>query len=134
MATVKCRTWETKKGISKSWYIDYKDTFGKRKIESRFKTKVEAEKALAKALQEIENGCYVDSNRSLTFAQLADKYWKYYAELHLKETTLSCYENCLSHLLPVIGDLKVLEITPNTMNEYIRLKQYLVNYMKDLVI
>ncbi|MBQ8635824.1 site-specific integrase [bacterium] len=127
MATVKCRTWKTKKGISKSWYIDYKDTFGNRKIESGFKTKVEAEKALAKALQEIENGYYVDTNKSLTFAQLADKYWKYYAELHLKETSLSCYQNCLSHLLPVIGDLKVLEITPNTMNEYIRIKQSTTN-------
>ena len=123
MATVKCRSWKTKKGISKSWYIDYKDTFGKRVIESGFKTKVEAEKTLAKRLQEIENGYYVDSNKSLTFAQLADKFLKYYAELHLKETTLSCYQCCLKHLLPIIGDMKVLEITPNTMNEYIRLKQ-----------
>ena len=127
MAKVFKRKWKNKNGEGSTWAFTYSDTFGKRKIESGFETKIEAEKALSKKLQEIENGCYVDSNRNLTFAQLADKYWKYYAELHLKETTLSCYENCLNHLLPVIGDLKVLEITPNTMNEYIRLKQSTTN-------
>lgn len=123
MAKVFKRKWKKKNGEGSTWAFTYNDTFGKRKIESGFETKVEAEKALAKKLQEVENGIYVDKSKSLTFKQLSDKYMKYYAELHLKETTLSCYQNCLNHLLPVIGDMKILEITPNTMNEYIRLKQ-----------
>lgn len=123
MAKVNYQEWETKKGKSKSWYFSYNDTFGKRRFECGFRTKVEAEKALAKKLQEVENGIYVDKNETLTFNQLAEKYMKYYAELHLKETTYSCYECCLKHLLPFIGDLKINKITPNTMNEYIRIKQ-----------
>ena len=123
MAKVNYREWETKTGKSKSWYFSYNDTFGKRRFECGFRTKVEAERALSKKLQEVENGIYVDRNETLTFNQLAEKYMKYYAELHLKETTYSCYECCLKHLLPFIGDLKINKITPNTMNEYIRIKQ-----------
>lgn len=84
MAKVFKRKWKKKNGEGTTWAFTYNDTFGKRKIESGFETKVEAEKALSKKLQEIENGYYVDSNKSLTFTQLADKFLKYYAELHLK--------------------------------------------------
>lgn len=92
MAKIFKRKWKNSKGEQTGWAYTYSDTFGKRKIESGFDTKVEAEKALAKKLQEIENGIYTaDINKTLTFRVLADKYLKYYAELHLKETTHSLY-------------------------------------------
>ena len=63
MAKVFKRKWKNKNGEGSTWAFTYSDTFGKRKIESGFETKIEAEKALSKKIQEIENGFYVDSNK-----------------------------------------------------------------------
>ena len=123
MAKVFKRKWKNSKGEQTGWAITYSDTFGKRKIESGFDTKVEAEKALAKKLQEIENGAYVDVKKTLTFKELAQKYIKYH-EVYLKESTYDTYTGFLNvHILPVIGEMKIIEITKSTINEYIRLKQ-----------
>lgn len=123
MAKVFKRKWKNSKGEQIGWAFTYSDTFGKRKIESGFDTKVEAEKALAKKLQEIENGAYVEVKKNLTFKELAQKYMKYH-EVYLKESTYDTYTGFLNvHILPVIGEMKIIEITKSTINEYIRLKQ-----------
>ena len=124
MAKAFKRKWKNTKGEGYTWAYSYKDTFSKRKIVSGFKTKVEAEKALAEKLQEVENGANPEANKALTFRQLTDKYLKYHAEIYLRESTYDTYTGFLNlHILPVIGDMKVIEITLNTINEYIRIKQ-----------
>jgi integrase len=124
MATVFRRKWKNSKGQQSCWALGYNDTFGNRKIESGFGTKVEAEKELSKRLQEIENGSYFEVNKTLTFKQITDKFLKYHVEMHLKESTCDTYMGFLRvHILPVLGNMKIIEITPNTIYEYIRLKQ-----------
>ena len=82
MAKVFKRKWKNKNGEGSTWAFTYSDTFGKRKIESGFETKIEAEKALSKKLQEIENGFYVDSNKSLNFSFL----WGHYQSIKNPQT------------------------------------------------
>jgi len=124
MAKVFKRKWKNVKGESSTWAFTYSDTFGKRKIESGFDTKVEAEREMSKRLQEIENGLYLEVNKTLTFAQLSDKFIKYHAEIHLKQSTYDTYLGYFRvHILPTLGAMRIIEITPNTLHEYIRLKQ-----------
>lgn len=124
MATVYKRRWKNSKGQQSCWSFYYYDTFGERKSGGSFKIKVEAERAMIKILQEIENGSYLEVNKTLTFQQLTDKFLKYHVEIHLKESTYDTYMGFLRvHILPVLGKMKIIEITPNTINEYIRLKQ-----------
>ena len=123
MAKVFKRKWKNQRGEQTTWAFSYNDTFGKRKIESGFNTKVEAEKALSKKLQEIENGIYVEENKNITFEQMAEKHMRLYVSQYLKKTTFNCYSDSLKHLLPIIGKMKLGIITPNTMFEYISLKK-----------
>ena len=81
---------------------------------------MQQKKALAEKLQEVENGANPEANKTLTFRQLTDKYLKYHAEIYLRESTYDTYTGFLNlHILPVIGDMKVIEITLNTINEYV---------------
>jgi len=124
MSKVFKRKWKTKSGEKSCWAFDYLNTFGKRKIVSGFKTKIEAEKEYSKKLNEINNGIYVETKKTLTFREISEKFIKYHAEIHCKPSTLSSYKTYLkNHLLPYLGDMRALDITPNTINELTKIKQ-----------
>jgi len=124
MASIGKKPYETKKGTAFSWEVRYTDTFGRRKYKSGFKTKVEAEKALANIVSKVNNGTYVQTNKTLTFANIAEKHMKYHAEIHCKLSTNHSYQSYLkNHIFPLFGNMKAIDITPNTINEYIKLKQ-----------
>ncbi len=128
MAKVFKRKWKNRKGEGSTWAFTYSDTFGKRKIESGFDTKAEAETELSKRLQEVDNGMYQEVNKSLTFAQLAEKFMNHYAKLHLEQSTYDTHEtNLRVHLMPIFGKMKILDITTSTINEFIVLKKDCTN-------
>ncbi len=124
MSNVFKRNWNKKGNKGSCWAFNYKDAFGKRKIKSGFKTKVEAERELSKTLQEIENGFSTTINKNLLFKEISEIFIKNYAQVYLKPSTCDGYKNYLrTHIHPYMGDMKVLSISPNTLNDFIRIKK-----------
>ncbi|HBG49952.1 MAG TPA: hypothetical protein DDW90_10725 [Cyanobacteria bacterium UBA9971] len=124
MSKVFKRKWKIKNGEKSCWAFDYLNTFGKRKIVSGFSTKQEAEREKANILSKVNNGIYVENNKFLTFADMAEKHMKFHAEIHCKLSTYHSYVSYLkNHIFPLLADMRAIEITPNTINEYIKVKQ-----------
>lgn len=102
------------------WEFDYKDLTGKRKPKGGFSTKVEAEKAQAKMIDELNKGLFV-ANDKLTFREAAELYLDNYAKIYCKKSTWVGYEGYLKHhIYEYLGDLKLLEIRPLHIQNFIR--------------
>lgn len=102
------------------WEFDYKDLTGKRKTKGGFATKVEAEKAQAKMIDELNKGLFV-ANDKLTFREAAELYLDNYAKIYCKKTTWIGYEGYLKHhIYEYLGDLKLLEIRPLHIQNFIK--------------
>lgn len=112
MAKVRRRTWINKDGTeTQRWQIDYTDSAGKRVIKGGYKRKVDAEKELARVLNSIEQGTYVNRDKDITFNEAAERYIKYHAELNCKKTTYVNYKGYLrNHLKASIGRKKLNDI------------------------
>lgn len=105
------------------WEVDYNDAFGKRKVKGGFSTKVKAEDFLATALNDVKNGTSVEINKDITFREAAELYMRLYVEVHCKPTTTYGYRGYLdNHILPYFGDMKLIQITPISIQEFIRKK------------
>lgn len=83
-------------------------------------TKTQIKRELAKQAQLFEIECmqgqYVDDN--ITFKQLYEMWWKEYATLNLKKTTLQSYKGMIPNVLNAIGHLKLCKIQPHHLNEF----------------
>ena len=102
------------------WEFDYKDLTGKRKTKGGFATKVEAEKAQAKMIDELNKGLFV-ANDKLTFREAAELYLDNYAKIYCKKSTWVGYEGYLKHhIYEYLGDLKLLEIRPLHIQNFIK--------------
>lgn len=76
-----------------------------------FKTRKQAQIALAKILEDIEENGIDNKATVLTFQQLYDK-WLVQQRLNVKPSTIALNRNAIEkHVLPYIGDCKVDEIT-----------------------
>lgn len=86
---------------------------GKRRQRSKsFKTKKEAEKALAQWLVEIERGVAIDTDR-LTIADLFDRWLETFKGTNPKARTVVEYERIIrSRIVPGIGHLPVQQLRP----------------------
>lgn len=105
------------------WEVDYKDTFGKRKVKGGFSTKVKAEGFLATAINDVKNGTSLEINKDITFKEAAELYMRLYVEVHCKPTTVYGYRGYLdNHILPYFGEMKLIQITPISIQEFIRQK------------
>ena len=124
MARVAKRTWKNKDGTTcQSWQIVYNDFSGKEKKESGFRTKAEAESALANALNKAQADTNSTVNKDITFAEASDLHIKLYAEVHLKKSTCDGYKGYLKyHLLPVFGKMKIVDITKTAIEELVKSK------------
>lgn len=101
------------------WEVDYLDLFGKRKVKGGFKTKVEADSFLVDILSKIKTGT-APGNCKMTFAEAADTFMRLYASKKCKPNTSHGYQGYLkNHLLPYFGKMKLCEITPLAVNEFI---------------
>lgn len=73
-----------------------------------------AEKLAVAYAVEFENHCkgYSQLNENMKFSELAEWYFKNYAPIELKESTVYTYKGQYrNHIEPVLGNLKVKEIT-----------------------
>lgn len=104
------------------WEVDYFDLFNKRKIKGGFKTKVEAQRFLADALSKIQKGESSFDNK-MTFGEASEIFIRLYADKKCKPTTKNSYQGYLkNHLLPYFSKMKLCEITPLMVREFIALK------------
>lgn len=73
-----------------------------------------AEKLAQEYAFEYERHCrgYVDLNENMRFSELAEWYFTNYAPIELKESTIYTYKGQYkNHIAPVIGNLKIKDIT-----------------------
>lgn len=125
MATVKKRTWKNKDGSeSQTWVVDYTDNLGKRVTKSGFKRRVDAESYLAKIIQEKEKGTCIHANKKLIFKIVAEEFMRENASNNCKPSTFIRYKGILkNHLYPYFGEMKLIDIKPSHISQYITLKK-----------
>src|SRR5574344_996362 len=110
-----------KNKTTNKWEFDYKDIKGKRQIKKGFKTKAEAEQAYTKLTEELRQGVAV--NNKITFREAAETFMRLHVEVNCKPSTKEGYESYLkNHLNPFFGDMKLNEITPILIKEFIKQK------------
>lgn len=110
-----------KNKTTNKWEFDYKDIKGKRQIKKGFKTKAEAELAYTKLTEELRQGVAV--NNKITFKEAAETFMRLHVEVNCKPSTKEGYESYLkNHLTPFFGDMKLNEITPILIKEFIKQK------------
>lgn len=101
------------------WEVDYLDLFGKRKVKGGFKTKVEAESAMVDILSKVQTGT-TPGDCKMTFKEASEIFMRLHASKKCKYNTEHGYKGYLkNHLLPYFGKLKLCEITPLAVNEFV---------------
>mgnify|MGYP003302950094 CR=1 FL=1 len=111
-----------KRGKTWSYYFDAAPVGGKRKkIEKGgFRTKKEAEAALAQALSEYDNSGQIFEPSSVSVSDYLDFWYKNYCEPNLAENTLRDYKNKLeNHLKPRFGQYYLKSLQAASIQEYI---------------
>jgi integrase len=118
VATVRKRTWQSGEEMKTAWIADYANRDGKRHIRT-FKTKREATAFLADTQHEIKRGIHTPSSKSITVAE-AGEAWIAQAEADgLERSTTSQYRRHLNlHIKPLIGDLKLAELSPHDIHRF----------------
>lgn len=101
------------------WEVDYLDLFGKRTVKGGFKTKVEAESAMVDILSKVQTGT-APGDCKMTFKEASEIFMRLHASKKCKYNTEHGYKGYLkNHLLPYFGKLKLCEITPLAVNEFV---------------
>ncbi len=92
------------------WVLDYRDRQGKRHWES-FRTRKEADAALANRLDQLKRGTYTAPGKEKKFEELCEA-WEKAIRGHLKENTWADYDGQIRiHLRPFFDGYKLPEIT-----------------------
>lgn len=123
MSKVFKRKWKIKNGEKSCWAFDYLNTFGKRKIVSGFNTKAEAEREYSKVVCNIQDGNKVTENKKITFEEAANLYLELHVEVHCRKNTVTGYKGYLrNHILPFLGQMKLIDINPMVIQKFIQIK------------
>lgn len=128
-----------KRGKSWSYYFDAAPIGGKRqKIEKGgFRTKKEAETALAKAIAEYDNSGQVFKPAEISVSDYLDFWYKQYCIPNLSENTLLDYKSKLdNHLKPSLGIYRLHSLQAATIQDYIndlKLEGYAKSSIKGLL-
>lgn len=104
-----------KRGNTWSWYFDMAKINGKRQRKEKggYKTKAEAEKALAKAKEEYETCGKITFETEMSVHDFMNYFYENYSLVKLKYYTIGVHANCINkHIIPAIGHLKLKSITP----------------------
>ena len=110
-----------KRGATWSYYFDLGKVDGKRKRKEKkgFRTKKEAEAALAKALNEYNNAGAVFEPTEITVADYLNQWFDLYCKTNLKYNTQVGYLRIIQgHLIPKFGVYRLKAITPAILQEY----------------
>jgi integrase len=97
-----------------------KDENGKRqqKKQRGFATKKEAEKAMREAITAWEKGTYIEPSKMLFREYITD--WLNDKKNSVKKQTWEGYEVLIrTHIIPVLGNVKVSSLTPNILQKFI---------------
>lgn len=116
--SVRKRSWMTAKGEKKeAWVVDYWHD-GKRHIET-FERKKDADTAHAKVKVDIRQGTHVAPSQSIEVEKAA-QLWMQTAEASgLEGATLRVYSEIVRiHIVPMIGDVKLANITAATVRSF----------------
>lgn len=111
-----------KRGKSWSYYFDAAPIGGKRKkIEKGgFRTKKEAETALAKALTQYDNAGTLQEPSTMSVSDFLDEWYQLYCVPNLSANTLRNYkEKIENHLKPRFGHYRLRAVKPAIIQEYI---------------
>lgn len=105
---------------TKKWEYDYKDLKGKRRIKKGFKTKAEAERALAKRYEELNKGIN-PVNKKTTIKEAGGLYLRLHASTNCKPSTYQTYQGYLNNIIvPFFGDLNINGISPILIKEFMK--------------
>ena len=110
-----------KRGSTWSYYFDLGKIDGKRKKKEKggFRTKKEAEKALADAMSEYNRAGLAFEPSEITLHDYLDYYFDQHIKINLKYNSqlgkLSIFEN---HLKPNLGQYKLKALSPSVIQEY----------------
>lgn len=110
-----------KRGSTWSYYFDLGKVDGKRKKKEKggFRTKKEAEAALAKAVSEYNNAGQVFEPSEITVSDYLDQWYDLYCRPNLKYNTQISYLNIMErHLKPKFGQYRLKAITAAALQEY----------------
>lgn len=110
-----------KRGKTWSYYFDLGAVGGKRQKKEKggFKTKKEAETALAKAITEYTSGGQLFEPSGITVSDYLDQWYDLYCKPNLKYTTQVGYLRIMEgHLKPRFGKYRLKAITAATLQEY----------------
>lgn len=110
-----------KRGNTWSYYFDLGKVGGKRtkKEKSGFRTRKEAEQALAAAITEYNNAGTIFEPTEITVADYLQQWFDLYCIPNLKYNTQIGYLNIIkNHLTPRFGAYKLKAITPALIQEY----------------
>lgn len=110
-----------KRGSTWSYYFDLGKVDGKRKRKEKggFRTKKEAEAALAKALHEYNNAGTVLNPTEITVSDYLNQWFDLYCKTNLKYNTQIGYLQIIqTHLIPKFGIYRLSAITPAILQEY----------------
>ena len=111
-----------KRGKTWSYYFDTAQVGGKRKkIEKGgFRTKKEAETALAKAIAEYENSGQVFQPSTISVSDYLDFWYEQYCKMNLTENTQQTYATLIHrHLKPQFGAYYLKSLQAAAIQEYI---------------
>lgn len=110
-----------KRGSTWSYYFDLGKVDGKRKKKEKggFRTKKEAEQALAAALNEYNNAGAVFEPSEITVSDYLDQWYELSCKLNLKYNTQVGYLRIVeTHIKPKFGHYKLKAINPTILQEY----------------
>ena len=110
-----------KRGATWSYYFDLGTVAGKRQKKEKggFKTKKEAEAALAKAINEYNNAGQLFEPSNVTVSDYLDQWYDLYCKPNLKYNTQVGYLRIMEgHLKPRFGQYRLKAITAATLQEY----------------
>ncbi len=110
-----------KRGSSWSYYFDLGKVDGKRKKKEKsgFKTKKEAEAALAKAINEYNNAGQVFEPNEITISDYLNFWFDNYCKMNLKYNTQVGYLQIIeNHLKPTFGMYKLKALNSASIQEY----------------
>lgn len=116
----------TKKGSK--WYIVVDvgyDENGKRKQKwfSGYRTKKEAEKALAEIISKVENNTFIMPEK-MTLKEFLEYWLENYARPNLSPTTVYGYESIITkHIVPFLGRIQLQKLRPINIQQYYNKKK-----------
>lgn len=111
-----------KRGKTWSYYFDLGKIDGKRQKKEKggFNTKKEAEAALAKALNEYNNGGQVFTPSEITVSDYLDLWFDQYCKMNLKYNTQLEYVRVIEgHLKPAFGKYRLKSLNAATIQDYV---------------